>query len=464
MPAPLPSGGGAFAEELCLAVSNLVKPFRGWRYNLDKVGDPGQVLAPPYDVISLAQQAEYCLRSPYNIVHLDLGEPAGPGIGDPERYRQAAEVLRQWQAERIFLRDDFPAFYLYEEQYTDPLGQARTQRGIIGAVALHPYEDRIILPHEGTLRGPKLDRLALMEACEVAFSQIFALYSDPERIVEQVTDRVVEEAPCFDLTDGQGVRHRMWVIAEPEQVAAISAALEDRQIVIADGHHRYETALAYRDQYRAVHGVDPEAPAERVTMFLANTESSELTILAAHRMLAKLPPGTWERLATCPARPFAVANVVLSAGSDAEVAQTMVQMLARWKESAHAFIAYRHERSAYLLLMPRDADLPPDYGIGHSGTWQRLGVALLHNLLIPEVLGLTGSYAESGENITFTRYAEEAVALVEAGKQEMALLLNPTAVHEVMGIAQAGDRMPQKGTYFYPKLLAGIVLYDLATP
>ncbi len=441
----------------------LVKPFRGWRYNPDKVGDLAEVLAPPYDVINLAQQAEFCLRSPYNIVHLDLGEPSGPDIGDPLRYQQAAEVLHQWQAEGVFVRDGAPCFYLYEEEYTDPLGIRKTQRGIIGAVELHPYEDRVILPHEGTLKGPKLDRLALMESCEVAFSQIFALYHDPELAAEAVTDQVLRETPYFDVTDNQDVRHRMWVISDPRRVETLQAAFEGHQIVIADGHHRYETALGYREEYRAAHGVDPEAPAERVTMFLANTASSEISILAAHRMLAQLPPGTWDRLSTCPARPFAVANVVLSAGSDAEVARTMVEMLARWKESAVAFIAYGRERSAYLLLMPKDAPLPPGYGEGHSEVWQRLGVAILHNLLIPEVLGLSGAYAESGENISFTRYAEEAVALVEAGKQEMALLLNPTSADEVMAIAAAGDRMPQKGTYFYPKLLAGIVLYDLAT-
>ena len=450
-------------------MSTLVKPFRGWRYNPERVGDLASVMAPPYDVISLPQQAEFCLRSPYNIVHLDLGEPAGPGIGDPRRYTQAAEVLRQWQADGVLLRDPAPAFYLYEEQYTDPLGVARTQRGILGAVELHPYEDRVVLPHEGTLKGPKLDRLALMEACEVAFSQIFALYSDPDLTVEKITDGVVAETPYFDINDGAGLRHRLWVISDPAPVAAISAALQDRQIVIADGHHRYETALAYREEYRAAHsvgaahGVDPEAPAERVTMFLANTQSSELTIVAAHRMLQKLPRGTWDRLATCPVRPFSVATVVLSAGSDAEVARTMVEMLDRWKDRAIAFLAYGRERSAYLLLMDKQAPPPAGYGEGHSETWKRLGVAVLHNLLMPEVLGLTGSYAESGENVTFTRYAEEAVALVEAGKQEMALLLNPTGVDEVMAIAQAGDKMPQKGTYFYPKLLAGIVLYDLAT-
>jgi uncharacterized protein (DUF1015 family) len=444
-------------------VPNLVQPFRGWRYNPDKAGSLADLLAPPYDVISLSQQAEFCLRSPYNIVHLDLGEPAGPGIGDPRRYREAADLLRRWQAEGILVRDQAPAFYLYEEQYTDPLGRPQTQRGLIGAVELHPYEDRVILPHEGTLKGPKLDRLALMEACEVAFSQIFALYSDPELTVERITDQVVREAPWFEVSDGQGVRHRMWVIADAEAVAAIGAALEDRQIVIADGHHRYETALAYREEYRAAHGVDPEAPPERVTMFLANTESSGLTILAAHRMLERVPPGTWDRLVTCPTRPLAVANVVLPSGSNAQVARTMVEMLARWQNQAQAFIAYGRERSAYLLLMPRDAPLPPDYGAGHSETWRRLDVAVLHHLVMGDVLGLTGSYAESGENVTFTRYAEEAVALVEAGKQEMALLLNPTGVPEVMAIAQAGDRMPQKGTYFYPKLLAGIVLYDLAS-
>jgi len=374
------------------------------------VGDLADVLAPPYDIVNLAQQAELCLRHRYNIAHLDLGEPSGPGIGDPLRYQQAADLLRRWQTQGVFVRDEAPCYYLYEQQYTDPLGQSKTQRGIIGAVRLHDYEERIILPHEGTLSKPKADRLALMQACQMAFSQIFALYSDPQRGVEQVTDEVVAEEPYFDLTDGQGVRHRMWVIAEAERVAAIGQALEGKQIVIADGHHRYETALAYRNECRQRFGLDPDSPAEQVTMFLANTESSELTIMAAHRLLERLPAGTWERLETCPTRAFALANLVVPAGSDAEVARSLIEMLARWRDRGTAFIAYRPERRAYLLFTDRNAPLPADYGAGHSEIWRRLDVALLHDLVIRQVLGLSGSYAESGENVTFTRYAEEAIA------------------------------------------------------
>ena len=442
-------------------MSELVAPFRGWRYNPEVAGDFARLPAPPYDVINLAQQAEFCLRSPYNIVHLDLGEPGGPGPGEPARYEQAAALLAVWQCDRVLLRDPTPCLYLYEERYTDPLGQEKRQRGLLGAVRLHDYEDRVILPHEGTLREPKIDRLALMQACKCAFSQIFALYTDPEQRAEAVMDEVQQEPPYFDLTDGQGVRHRMWPISAPDRLAVLGEVLDNRQIVIADGHHRYETALAYRDKQRAINGLDPEAPCERVGMFLANTEGNGLTILAAHRMLERLPAGTANRLATCAVRPFEIANLVLPHGSSAEVAATLVQTLARWRERGAAFIAYTPERRAYLLLLRAEAALPESYGADHGETWRRLDVAILHELVLRELLGLSGKYAESGENITFTRYAEEALALVEAGKQEMALLLNPTGVEQVMAVAQAGDRMPQKGTYFYPKLLAGLVLHDL---
>ncbi|NLO74538.1 MAG: DUF1015 domain-containing protein [candidate division WS1 bacterium] len=443
-------------------MAELVTPFRGWRYNLAQAGDMTNLVAPPYDVINLAQQAEYCLRSPYNIVRLDLGEPGGPGPGDARRYEQASRLLAAWQQERVLVRDPRPCFYLYEEQYRDPLGEEKRQRGFIGAVRLHDYEDRVILPHEGTLKGPKIDRLALMQSSHTAFSQIFAMYTDAQRTVEQVMDRVQDGAPYFDLTDAQSVRHRMWVISEPEEIAALSAALDDKQIVIADGHHRYETALAYRNKRRAIHG-STKGPWERVSMFLANTMGNGLTILAAHRMLEHLPPGTASKLSTCVARPFEIVNLVLPPGNDAEVAHTLIQTLDRWGEEGAVFVAYLPERRAHLLLLRKQTELPPDYGQGHSETWRRLDVAILHELVISGLLGLSGTYAESGQNVSFTRYAEEALALVEAGKQEMALLLNPTGVEQVMAIAAANDRMPQKGTYFYPKLLAGTVLYDLAT-
>ena len=444
-------------------MAELVSPFRGWRYNPEQAGDYAVLLAPPYDVINLAQQAELCLRSPYNIVHLDLGEPGGPGPGDACRYEQAAATLADWQAQEVLQRDPAPGYYLYEEEYTDLLGAAQRQRGLIGAVQLHDYEDRVVLPHEGTLREPKIDRLALMQACKCAFSQIFALYTDETRTADQVMDRAQETPPVFEVTDAPGVRHRMWVISAEADVAAIRGALDGQQIVIADGHHRYETALAYRDKQRATHGAGTEAPWERVTMFLANAASGGLTILAAHRMLEHLPEGTAARLNTCALKPFEIANLVLPQGNDAEIAHTLTQTLLRWRDQGAAFIAYLPERRAHLLLLRHETPLPEGYGAEHSETWRRLDVAILHELVIRGLLGLSGVYAESGQNIQFTRYAEEAIGLVEAGKQDMALLLNSTGVEQVMAIAAAGDRMPQKGTYFYPKLYAGTVLYDLET-
>ncbi len=262
-----------------------VIPFRGWRYNPDKVGDISRVLAPPYDVISESARKAYIQGHPNNIVRISLGVDP---IGSPpthSRYELAAADLRQWRREGVLRQDEQPVFYLYEQEYYPPVADVQVRsklhrrRGIIGLVKLEEYQKRVILPHERTLSEPKRDRRNLLEATQCAVSQIFGIYSDPQMILESIAEKVRQGAPVLEVQDAEGVTHRMWLVDDPDDCATLTGMLTDKPIVIADGHHRYETALAYRDAQRAKYGVLPGAPWEYVSMYLCNTEVDQLTIL-----------------------------------------------------------------------------------------------------------------------------------------------------------------------------------------
>lgn len=447
-----------------------VTPLRGWRYNLERVGDMADVLAPPYDVISEPERQALLARSPYNIARLDLGlDPLGPRPVQ-SRYELAAADLREWRREGIVVQEPEPAFYLYEQEYVPPAPlagdgvQPIRRRGMVGLVRLADYEEGVVLPHEGTLRPPKEDRLRLFRATEFALSQIFGIYSDPEQVVGGLAEEVCQDAPVWEVTDAERVTHRWWVISDPQQCARISAMFATRPVVIADGHHRYETALAYRAERRAEHGVLPEAPWEHVSMYLCNADSGALTILPCHRLLRELPleaeAHLWRNLMDV----FDTERVMFDGSSDEARTAGIHGLLARMSQAEpgeHTFALYSGGNYS-LLLHLRDAARAAAHGVdGLPPATRELDVALLHKLVIEGVMGLSGELAATGANVLFSRDGHDAANRVARGEAAMVLYVNTTRVEQVLQVALAGEHMPQKGTYFYPKALAGLVLHDL---
>jgi len=272
-----------------------VIPFRGWRYNPERGCEAGLVLAPPYDVISECERQAFIDKHPYNIVRLTLGVDP---LGTPptrSRYELAAADLREWRREGILVRDEKPAFYIYEQKYIAPAPVPRaepnpvTRRGVVGLVRLAQYDEGVVLPHEGTLATPKVDRRHLVDAMQCSESQIFGMYSDPDMVVERIAEEVCRRPPLWDMTDRDGVEHRLWLVDDEGTCAELTDMFSSRPVVIADGHHRYETALAYREAQRQKHGSSAEAPWEYVSMFLCNTDAGQLTILPSHRLIKELP-------------------------------------------------------------------------------------------------------------------------------------------------------------------------------
>ncbi len=447
-----------------------VIPFRGWRYNPDKGCEASSVLAPPYDVISECERRAFVDKHPYNIVRLTLGlDPLGTAP-TRSRYELAAADLREWRREGILVQDPAPAFYLYEQRYIAPAPVPRaepnpvTRRGVVGLVKLAEYDERIVLPHEGTLATPKVDRRRLLDAMQCSESQVFGMYSDPDMVLESVAEEACAHPPLWEMTDRDGVQHRLWLIDDEARCGRLTSMFASRPVVIADGHHRYETALAYRQARREKHGTDGDAPWDYVSMFLCNADAGQLTILPSHRLVKELPLEAEAQLWRSVMDVFETERVTIDSSSDQARADGIHALLDRMSQAGpdeHRFALYAGGNYALLLhlndlqraMAHGVADLPP--------ATRELDVALLHKLLIEGIMGLSGDMAATGVNVLFSRDGHDAANRVARGEAAMVLYVNTTRVEQVMAIATAGQKMPQKGTYFYPKALAGIVLHDL---
>ncbi len=441
----------------------IVKPFRAWRYNRQVIRNMASVLAPPYDVINGSQYISYAARSPHNIVYLTLaGSPFSP---DPylSRYPRAADYWQHWRNEGIFIQDPAPAIYVYEQEYEDSLKGHIHRRAYIAAVKLHNYEERVVLPHEEIRTAVRTDRLAMMRACQASFSQVFALFSDPDGAAEQIfASQTVSEAG-FEVSDDEGVVHRLAPVMDPERIAAFAEILSDKQIVIADGHHRYCAALAYRDQMSSEQPNTSDPPWNYVSMLLCPADPDTLTILPSHRMIQALPPSGYDYLKNPGANIFQVTVRELPSGpaDRSSAVRDILTEMHQLGSQEHVFGLYTGDNVVRLLTAPRDASSLGNFAPQRSSAWRQLDLAVLHCIVIEKLMGLSGHYGESQKNILFTDSAEEAIAKVDIGEVAATFLINPPHVKDVMQIAQAGDPMPQKGTHFYPKPLAGVAIYDL---
>lgn len=422
-------------------------PFRGIRYSPERV-DLSQVVTQPYDKISAEMQEEYYRRSPYNIVRIILNREPGE-----RRYKQAEENLARWLNEGILIRDPRPAIYAYYQDYGQERGQRLTRKGFVALFKLSEYGEKI-LPHERTLQKPKEDRMNLMRATRANLGQVFVLYSDPDLAVNRVLDGAILNQEPLQATDSfdPGAVHRLWPIRAETVLEEIAREMRDKTLFIADGHHRYETALAYRDEMRAERSEagGPESY-ENVMLTFVNMDDRGLTIFPAHRLIHELGAPDPARLEQGLSKYFQLDRIALPQR------ERLIEAL-REKGAAgqHAFGLYLHGfKNYYLLTLNAESvmdELVPDRGL----EWRRLDVTICHSLLLDKVLGIAAHMVE--EQVDYRRSASEALDLVGKGEEAAAVLLNPTRPEEVRQVARNGERMPQKSTDFYPKMLTGLVL------
>jgi uncharacterized protein (DUF1015 family) len=431
-----------------------LRPFRALRYDRATVGDPALVVAPPYDVIGPAEQDRLLARHPANVVRLDLPQE-DPGDQPDDRYRRAARTLAAWRSDGTLHKDPHPSIYVYEQSYRVPGTQIeRTQRGFFGRLRLEPFgEGSRILPHERTLAGPREDRYKLLRATGVNTSPIVALYDDRGGSAGRALDALTASQPDLDVVDDDGVRHRAWAVAAAGDAAptveTLLAAAGSGPITIADGHHRYETALRYRDERRMSRSCEEDPAFDYVLTLFLDAATQPLTVLPAHRIARGLGDAGVDALLDrldelFDARRDVPADELRSRFGGAEAAGGMGR-IGLWTR-----------RGGALLTARRDAFEPflPDGG----PALRELDVTLLAVAL--ERLAGIDAEAVSDGRVTFTKSVSEAIDAVDANVDgaDAAFLLEPTPVAAVLAVAADGDVMPQKSTYFYPKALTGLVI------
>ncbi|MCB9507325.1 MAG: DUF1015 domain-containing protein [Myxococcales bacterium] len=430
-----------------------VRPLRGTRYDAAVVGDLATVVSPPYDVIDDPMRDALYSRSPYNFVRIDFARPQD---GDP--YAGAAASFRKWIEDGVLLRDEEPCYYVYEQTFDVAPGERVTRRGFLGRVRLHDYDERIILPHERTLSGPKEDRMRLMIATEAQLSQLFLLYDDPARAVDDALAAAREPAPFFDATTDDGIHHRLWRVTDPATQEQVTAAFASQRLLIADGHHRYETALAYRDAQRAA-GRGP-GPHDFALAYFANAADPGLIVWPTHRALFGLSDFDVDRWLAAVGAIFDVEPV------DSELdARALEAKLAASGAVAPSFLALARradgtETRALLRLAPDRAAAALSRLPGPEAARQ-LDVTILHSYVLPELTGISLAAQAAKTNIHYIKGLDAALEAVADPQHHVVLLMNPLPVPLVRAVCESGGFMPQKSTFFYPKVLSGIVVNDL---
>jgi uncharacterized protein (DUF1015 family) len=441
----------------------VVYPFRAYRYN-PEAAPFDRVLTQPYDKISPAQQEKYYAADPHNLIVVEKGRTSPQDTPQNNVYTRAAAALKGWIATNAVKQDAAPAFYAYTQEFTVPGSSARrTRRGFIGAGQLEDYANNVVFRHEHTLSGPKADRLELLRHTHTHTGQLFMIYSDPQKRVDVILGEVESaEKPVTELLDEYGVTHRLWMISEPARVAAIQKAMAEQKLVIADGHHRYETSLNFRNESRMKTGkVIPDAAYERSMMTFVNTHSEGLTILPTHRVVNNLRDFSWSAVRRYLEPWFA--TEVFSFVDDAQRAVALEKFQAglRQAKSQRAIGVYPAaspgSKAFYLLTLHPGADVAQILP-GLSPLQRQLDVVLLHQGILEPALGVTPRAVASESNLSYEREFVGAIESVDRGAQ-VAFLLNAVDVDVVMKVATTGEVMPQKSTDFYPKLLSGITMY-----
>lgn len=433
----------------------ILRPFRGLRYNLTRTGDLSRVITQPYDRIHAAEQSAYYSLHPWNFVRIDMGlsQPDEPG---DNVYTRAACYARTWLAEGILMREPAPALYVVEQVFAAAGGRTVTRRGVTGALQLARFDEGIILPHERTLSGPKADRLNLTRATRTAWGHILALYPDAENQVNALIQPHLDaHAPVVarEQVIEPAVEQRFWVLDDPGLIAGVAALMAPkRHLIIADGHHRYETALNYRDESRPAAG-DGAAPAawNHALVTLVSMSDPGLVILPTHRLVHSYARMTGAQLLAAVAPFFEVARL------DGDAALQSALAGAQPERPRFGFYDGGHA-----VLTLRSPDAMAALAADRAPAWRSLDVSVLHRIILETALGLSPDSIARQENIRYLRDAAPGRAAVDRGEADFLFILNPTRMDQVRACAEAGEIMPQKSTDFYPKILSGWVSLPLS--
>jgi uncharacterized protein (DUF1015 family) len=431
-----------------------IQAFRAIRYDLGHVGSLSDVVAPPYDVIGPELQSRLYKQHPANVVRLILNRQEPGDDEAASRYGRAARFLKNWLDEGILFRESGPAVYVYHQEFQHG-GRQLVRRGFMCRVRLERFGEGRIYPHEETMSGPKQDRLRLTQACRANLSQVFGLYPDPQSRLQELLESAIADQAPIQATDHLGVVHRMWPVTDVGLIAKLQAAMGPKPVYIADGHHRYETACNYRDQLAQQHGgqLDPHHPANFVLMMCVGMDDPGMIVLPTHRLLQ----GVAELTAAELVERLGDAASTRIAGEGADMADVVWDEIeAEDEQGTFGLFTAKDERWVVARVTEagrrRMAELAPE----HSPHWRELGVALLHRLILADRLGWADLPTPK-----YVHLVEEVVENLETGGFSLAALVMPATLELIEAISGHGERMPAKSTYFYPKLLSGLVINPL---
>jgi uncharacterized protein (DUF1015 family) len=413
-----------------------IQPLRALHYDLRVTGGLQDVVAPPYDVIDEAQREQLIARSPYNVVSIDL-----PRGDDP--YAAADEMLEHWRMQGAVVRDSEPALWALQQDYTAPDGRRLSRQGFFARVRVEEYGPGRIRPHERTHPGPKEDRLRLTRATRANLSPIFSLYSDPTGAVGAALAPAIAERAWGEATDEDGTVNRLWRVADAGTIETVQAALADAELLIADGHHRYETARVYAEE------IGGEGEHRYVLMCLVALQDPGLTVFPTHRLVRGLDSGKQEALRDAIRRDF-------------EIEEVSREEIAPPEGAGPIELGYidSHHRKPYRLRL-KDQAIADDALAGHAEAYRRLDTGVLEALLLKGALGMTDDDISHLEGFGYARDTEQALGLIGSGAFDAAFILRPTPVAQVREVAAAGENMPPKSTYFFPKVLTGLLFNPL---
>lgn len=421
-----------------------VSEFRGVRYNPQVIRNIGDVICPPYDVISPQEQQALYDRNPHNMIRLEYGTDLDGDTASTNKYTRARDTFNQWLKEQALIQDAVPDYYVHE--YSFEVGESKKKRmELYACVRLEPWENKVVFPHEFTMAKAKVDRLDLMKACSANFSPIFGLYEDPGGKINQLIVNRVKSSPTYSFQRGDS--HRFWVVNEPEFVQRVSHFLITKSIYIADGHHRYETALAYRDYRRQLnpYGTGNEAY-NYVMMALVSFSDPGIVILPIHRLVKGIPA---EILKDFRKKLNNYFEVVEALGENVSISDNSIGSI--------KIAGLEPGQVLGLTLLP-DVKVNDFITPKRSEVYGRLDVSIVQHIILEKLLGLP---AGDSDNLAYTPSSEAACRLVDSGQFQFTILLNPLPVTTIKAIADANDRMPRKSTFFYPKLPTGLVMHRL---
>jgi len=416
-----------------------IKSFKAVIYNQNKINDMASVVCPPYDVISPARQEAYHKADPHNFIHILLGND----IPGEDKYQRAGNSFKDWLKEKILIRDDHPAIYFYSQEYRIKR-ETRTRFGFISLLRLED-SDTAIFKHEHTRLGPKEDRLKLTRQVRANLSPIFSIFLDKKRIIQRVFNKFIKDRDVFiNVTDDEGTVHKVWRIDDPEIIKSVEEAIRHENIFIADGHHRYEVACAYRDELKSKSGKGSgEEDYNYVLSYFTNTDPRGLYIFPIHRLLKLEKPLAFEKFIETLRENFDVEEI--------KDRSKFFFIMEKGGRSQHVIGMYKDKR--YWLIRLKNVKILDKEMADKPKEYRTLDVSILNHLVFKKIFGI-----ENNETLTFSPHAEEFMEIVDKDSSCIAFFLNPVKMEQIIAVALSGERMPAKSTYFYPKVLSGLVI------